>query len=248
MSVTELEQQRFCDVCDEVINNIRMENGVGTLQEKTIHAVLKNYYEPDPTKQEQKVAGFVADIFTGEEIIEIQTRGFYKLRRKLEAFLPLYPVTIVYPVVRKKWLRWVNPDTGEVSKPRKSPKCGTVFALFPELYRIKMLLPNDNLRLRVVLLDVEEYRFLNGWSQDKKRGSTRSDGIPVALGEEYTLKTAFDYSVLLPDSLPEEFTSLDLCKVLHCNRALAGVTMNVLSHLNAVQKTGHKGNAILYRR
>ena len=248
MLVSEYNRQQFRNLCDEVVSGIRTENGVGTLQEKTIHAVLKKYYEPDVTKQEQKVAGFVADIFTGQEIIEIQTRGFYKLRRKLEAFLPLYPVTIVYPVTHLKWLRWVNQETGEVSKPRKSPKVGAAFSIFPELYRLKMFLPNESLKFHIVLLDVEEYRLLNGWSKDKKKGSTRNDGIPIELHEIVTLETLSDFAHLLPADLPNEFTSTDLKQTLRCNKAIAGVMLNILAHIGVIQKTGKKGNSIVYSR
>ncbi len=248
MLVSEYNKQQFRNICDEVVSGIRTENGVGTLQEKTIHAVLKNYYEPDDSKQEQKLAGFVADIFTGQEVIEIQTRGFYKLRRKLEAFLPLYPVTIVYPVTHLKWLRWVNEDTGEVSKPRKSPKVGTAFSIFPELYRIKMFLPNEHLKFHIVLLDVEEYRLLNGWSKDKKKGSTRNDGIPTELHEIVTLETISDFAQLLPPDLPDAFTSTDLKQKLCCNKAIAGVMLNILAHIGVIKKTGKKGNSIVYSR
>ena len=62
--------------------------------------------------------------FRGEdgEIIEIQTRQFNRMRGKLQAFLPLYPVTIVYPIPYEKWLIWIDEDSGELSKKRKSPK------------------------------------------------------------------------------------------------------------------------------
>lgn len=75
-----------------------MRQGIGTLSEKTVHAVMKNYYAPDTDMHEIPIENFVADIYTGQEIIEIQTRAFNKMRRKLDAFLPLYPVTIVYPI------------------------------------------------------------------------------------------------------------------------------------------------------
>ena len=48
---------------------------------------------------------------------------------------------------------------------------------FKELYRIRRYLLRDGLRLKLVLLDMEEYRLLNGWSRDKKKGSTRFDRI-----------------------------------------------------------------------
>ena len=85
-----------------------MRQGIGTLSEKTVHAVMKNYYAPDTDMHEIPIENFVADIYTGQEIIEIQTRAFHKMRRKLDAFLPLYPVTIVYPIPHIKWLFWIE--------------------------------------------------------------------------------------------------------------------------------------------
>ena len=245
--IDEAEHQRFQAVCDEVTGMIRMEQGVGTLQEKTIHAVLKKYYEPDPAKQEQRVEGFVADIFTGSEIIEIQTKGFFRLRRKLEAFLPNYPVTIVYPVTHLKWLRWVNEETGEISAARKSPKVGSGHEIFSEIYGLKMLLPNANLTFRIVLLDVEEYRLLNGWSKDKKKGSTRSDGIPTDIFREISLSTTEDFKQMIPEALPEEFTSVDYKAAIHGSKSLAGIELNILTHIGAVERIGKKGHNILYR-
>lgn len=129
----------------------------------------------------------MADIYTENGIIEIQTRQFNKMRGKLSAFLPLYPVTIVYPIPREKWLIWIDEETGDLSKKRKSPAKGSAYTAFIELYRIKMFLKDPNLRLKLVLLDMEEYRLLNGWSRDKKKGSTRYDRIPTALVEEIVI-------------------------------------------------------------
>lgn len=164
-----MNEQLFLDSLDKVLHETKAQNGIGTLSEKTIHAVLKHYYSSNPLEQEQKVNSYVADILIGSHIIEIQTRNFNTLRRKLEAFLPYYEVTIVYPIAHIKWLRWINESTGEISAKRKSPKTGTKYQVFKELYKIKSYLDHPNLHLRIVLLDVEEYRLLNGWSQDKKR-------------------------------------------------------------------------------
>ena len=69
-----------------------------------------------------KVGSFVADIVGENGIIEIQTRGFDRLGRKLDAFLEAARVTVVYPVVPKRGLCWVDPETGEIFEKRKSPK------------------------------------------------------------------------------------------------------------------------------
>ena len=136
MSITTYDQKLFADACQKIVAKERETNGIGTLKEKTMHAVLKNFYEPDISHQEIKVGRFVADILRDDEIIEIQTRSFNAMRKKLSVFLEKYPVTIVYPIPHNKWLYWIDEDTGEVSKKRKSPKTGTFFDAFIELYKI----------------------------------------------------------------------------------------------------------------
>lgn len=107
-----VDEKRFEEAKKKILNTARLRQSIGTLSEKTIHAVVKNFYEPEETRQEVPVGGLVADIFTGTEIIEIQTRSFDKVRKKLDYFLPLYPVTIVYPLPRQKWITWIDEETG----------------------------------------------------------------------------------------------------------------------------------------
>ena len=49
----------------------RKRSGIGTLSEKTVHAILKNYYEPDEEKQEIPIENSVADIFSDGGIMEL---------------------------------------------------------------------------------------------------------------------------------------------------------------------------------
>lgn len=243
-----MDNQLFTRVCDEVIGQRQGMNGIGTLGEKTVHSVLKSYYSPDSINHEIRVGGFVADICTGNEIIEIQTRSFNKLRRKLQAFLAFAPVTIVYPVPYIKYLRWVNPQTGEISPPRKSPKTGTPYMIFPELYRIKDFLLNPNLNLKIVLINLEEYRFLDGWSQDKKKGASRCDRIPLELVREVPINSLEEYQVLIPDTLGEEFTSHDYKKASGLPIGQAQTALNILHYIGVVDRIGKKGHSFLYKR
>ena len=72
-----IDELRFEAAKNRVIGINRERQGIGTLSEKTVHAVLKNYYAPDTDMHEIPIENFVADIFTGTEIIEIQTRSGY---------------------------------------------------------------------------------------------------------------------------------------------------------------------------
>ena len=113
------DKKQFEAARNKIIGIQRERHGIGTLSEKTVHAVLKNYYAPDEDTQEIPIENYVADIYADGEIIEIQTRNFNTMRNKLQAFLPLYPVTIVYPVPNEKWIIWIDEESGELSQKRK---------------------------------------------------------------------------------------------------------------------------------
>ncbi len=240
------DQERFEEAKKKIIGIDRQRLGIGTLSEKTVHAILKNYYEPDEDKQEIPIENYVADIYADGEIIEIQTRQFNKLRDKLNVFLSLYPVTIVYPIPREKWLIWIDEESGELSKKRKSPAKGNPYVAFIELYKIKMFLKNPNLRLKLVLLDMEEYRLLNGWSKDKKKGSTRYDRIPTQLVEEIDINCIQDYMQFVPYELEDAFTVKEFAKAAHIPVALAQTVLNILYYIGTVERIGKKGKAYLY--
>jgi len=240
------DQEAFEKAKKKIIGVDRQRLGIGTLSEKTVHAILKNYYEPDEDKQEIPIENYVADIYADGEIIEIQTRQFNKLREKLKTFLPLYPVTIVYPIPREKWIIWIDEESGELSKKRKSPVKGNVYTAFPELYKIKMFLKDPNLKFRLVFLDMEEYKLLNGWSKDKKKGASRYDRMPVELVEEVEITCLRDYMQFVPDDLEGEFTSREFAKAARISAELAQVVMNILYHVGIVTRTGKKGNQYLY--
>lgn len=242
-----IDEKRFEQAKNRVIGMNRKRQGIGTLSEKTIHAVLKNYYAPDTEMHEIPIANFVADIYTGSEIIEIQTRSFNNMRRKLAAFLPEYPVTIVYPIPHIKWIAWIDEETGETSPKRKSPRCGNPYQAFIELYKIRPFLVNENLKFRFDLIDMEEYRLLNGWSRDKKRGSERFDRIPTDFVEEVCVDCREDYMQFIPYDVPENFTAKDFAGCARIPVRLAQTVLLILTDLGIVERIGKEGRSYLYR-
>lgn len=243
-----IDQNLFKEACCKMIGALQGQNGIGTLREKTIHSVLKYYYAPDPAYHEIKIGPYVADICVDGEIYEVQTRSFNKMRGKLEFFLQEHDVTIIYPVAHTKWLSWLDMETGELSPKRKTPKTGTFYQIVPELYKIKMFVNNPKLHFIICLIDVEETRCLNGWSRDKKRGSSRMDGIPVSIHDEIRIDSFCDYTVFLPDTLPEHFTSKDLGKAAKIPQNSAGTLLNVLLETKVIDRVGKTGNSYLYQK
>lgn len=239
--------ERFRTAREKILGADRQRLGIGTLSEKTLHAILKNYFEADENRQEVPVDRYIADIFTGTEIIEIQTAQFHRMREKLDVFLPLYPVTIVYPIAREKWLYWVDPDTGEVTRGRKSPKKGTEYTGFQELYKIRQYLKHPNLKLDFLLIDMEEYKLLNGWGEHRKNNASKYDRIPLRIDRKILIERREDYLQFIPYELEEPFTSRTFGKAAHIPQKLATVVLNILDHMEVVERIGREGKAYLYR-
>ena len=126
-----INQETFERAKVKVLLGQNGQHGFGTLKEKTIHQIMKLYYAPDEDMHEVPVNGYIADIFTGTEIIEIQNGNFNKMRDKLSSFLPEYDVTVVYPIPHTKWLLWVDEMSGEVSNKHKVPKIGNGYLALP---------------------------------------------------------------------------------------------------------------------
>lgn len=245
----DMEENRryFDEIADLLLSREKEKNGFGTLAEKTIHEVIKDFYCYDHDFQEQKRGRYIADIAVGDDIWEIQTGAFHKLRGKLDAFLKKYHVTVIYPVPVEKKVYWLDQETGAITGGRRSPRKGNAYDVFWELYKIRPYLADPNLSIHVFLMDMEEYKLLNGWSRDKKRGASRYDRLPGKLRDIVRLETKKDYSYFLPDSLPEEFTSLDLAKCARIPRDTAQTCLLILRYLEIVELTGKQGRANLHR-
>lgn len=110
-----------------------------------------------------------------------------------------------------------------------------------------MYLDNPNLHLCLILIDADEYRLLNGWSRDRKKGSSRFDRIPTELVDEFYIGSPADYKCFLPEGLSPDYTSKDFAKAAHIPVSYAQTLLGILYSLNIVERTGKKGRAYTYR-
>lgn len=224
----------------------RLHASIGTLSEKTTHMILKNYYEPDVDKQEIPIGNYVADIFTGQEIIEIQSAGFGKMREKLGSFLPEYPVTIVHPIAHIKKLIWIDEETGALSTPHKSPKKGNVYDAFLELYRIRDYLGDRHLTVKLLLMELEEYKLLNGYGKNKKIRASKYDRIPMDIIEEIVIERPEDLMQFVPLELEEPFTKKQFAKAARINDRVASLAIKLYQYYGMMEHTGKDGRSFLY--
>lgn len=223
--------------------------GIGTLSERSLHAVFKFWFDPCEAHHEVRMPdGLVADIFDGERVTEIQTAGFSRFRPKLLRLLEQYPVTVVYPVTRVKYLSWIDPETGESTPLKRSPRRGQFADIGRELIYLLPALDHPRLTFVLQMVDVEEYRLLDGWGNGGKRGAHRAERMPVAEGERLTVRCVADWCGVLPPDLPTPFTAAAVKKAARLSPQKATTLVNTLYKLGAIIRTGKQGNAFLYEK
>ena len=103
---------------------------IGELNEQSLHRALKERYAVAGSDTERAIDGFVADVVTGGRIVEIQTGGFGPLKGKLSRLLESYPVTLVHPIARDRYIVKAGDNPGAPETRRRSPRHGLVFDVF----------------------------------------------------------------------------------------------------------------------
>ncbi len=186
------------------------EEGIGNLNESSLHKALKEYYAPG-YKVEQAVNGFVVDLKKDNKIIEIQTGNFSSLRKKLKSLLPEYKIHLVYPIPKEK--RLIRLDlNGQILSKRLSPKKGCFDDIFSELVYITDYLLHPNLSIEILLTKEEEIRVEDGLGSRRRKGVSIKDHHLLEILARCYLKNATDYLSFLPTNLEETFTNKELAK------------------------------------
>jgi hypothetical protein len=228
------------------MNGQREKAGIGTLSEKTLHAALKLYLEPHSENREVKIGGYVADIVGENGIIEIQTGSFTPLRPKLARLLECTDVTVVYPMAAVKYISWVDPETGEITETRKSPKKMKPCDAFYELIRIKNLLSNPRLHLKLIMLEINELRYMGKNPKNRRRGSERIDRLPTRLIDEIDINSVGDYDFFIPEGLGGSFSIKEFAKCAGVSYEAAQRTISALCSLDRIHLCGKEGRTNKY--
>ncbi len=209
---------------------------------------MKEWYAQPNDQFEVLVDGFVVDIVRGDLLVEIQTRNFTAVRRKLIELTACHRVRLVYPIAREKWIVKLAEDgSSEVSR-RKSPKRGALEHVFEELVSFPKLLSNPNFSLDVLLIQEEEVRRYDGRRGWRRRGWVTHERRLLQVLEQRLFETPADMTSLVPSELAEPFTTSDLAAAIGKMRWLAQKMAYCLREMGAIAPVGKHGKAILYIR
>ncbi len=219
-------------------------SGVGTLNEKSLHAQLKDWYERPGDRREVPVDGFVIDLVRGDLLIEIQTRNVGAMRRKLETLTLDHGVHILVPIAARKWLTKID-DQGEILERRASPKRGNVFDIFAELVGIPLLLGHPNLSVEAVIIHEDELRRHEPGTRWRRRGWATLERRLIEVTESVVIENPQALVGLLPE-LSERWTTADLAVAAGISRRLAQQAAYCLRKADAAMVVGKEGNAAIY--
>lgn len=229
-----------------------MPKRIGTLGEKSLHAALKTYYAQPDDLIEHTVSGYVIDILRAGArapslCIEIQTRSFAHMKRKLLALLGDYCVHVVYPIAQERYIVRVERDGAQRSR-RKSPKRGSLYEIFGELVSFPALINHPHLSLEILLVREEQLWIDDGAGSWRRRHWSILDRRLLSIERSIPLTTAADFANLLPEALPDEFDSGELATHLGHPRPLAQKMAYCLRTMGVLEIAGKRANALVYRR
>jgi hypothetical protein len=222
--------------------------GVGLLNEKPLHAALKAWYAQPGDRFEVNVDGSIIDIVRGELLVEIQTRGFSALKRKLEKLVVSHTVRLVHPIAAEKWIVRLSDDGAVAQGRRKSPKHGAMTELFRELVSFPHLISHPNFALEVLLIQEEEVRQQGLARNWRRQGWGTVERRLVQVVERRQFATPADLAALIPAALEEPFTTAGLADAIHQPRWLAQKMTYCLRSAGAISEAGKQGKATQYVR
>ncbi len=251
-SVDDAHKARFDRLCREAAAAPRAngDEGIGTLGEKRMHAIIKCYLCEDHACHEVGVldTGYVSDVRIGNDVYEVQTGAFYPMKKKIAHYIENTDctVTVVHPISVRRFVTWVDAKTGETTPRKRSPKCERAIHLLPELYCLLPYLGNERLRFRLLMIEEEDFRTLSNRRDSRKRGARLYERMPLSLLGELEFSSPTDIAVFLPTDLPSSFTVKDFSQKTGLHGRDAYSAVHVLEKLGLINKTEPVGRAMAF--
>ncbi len=215
---------------------------IGTLNESSLHAQLKDLLAEDGDELEFALDGFVIDIRRGDLLIEIQTGSFAALGRKLDRLLADYRILLVHPVATATYLN--RPP----ARPRRSPRRGTLHSVLDELVSIPTLLDHPNLELDVLLVSIDKHQRHDPTSRRGRGGWRTTDKTLRSVESRHRFCSTDDLVAMLPADLPSRFTTADIAATGEMGRDAAQKLTYCLRALERIELLDKTRSGFVYRR
>ena len=248
----EERRARFSRLCEEALLSAHQsgEDGIGTLGEKRLHALVKRYLCEDTDCHEVGVKNtrFVSDVRMGNDVLEVQTGAFYPMHKKILYYLENTDctVTVVHPVTVKKWTCRIDAETGRASERKRSPRPDRPIELLAEMYSLLPATICSRLRFRLLSIEAQDFRLES--AKKGRRAPKRFERVPLALIDDVTYTSPQDLIPLLPQELPHHFAVKDFSRLSHLRGRDAYSAVRTLVALDLIAPAEPIGRAMAFER
>ncbi len=216
------------------------------MTEHSLHSAIKHWYSLPNDEIEVDIGGFVVDITRGNLLIEIQTKNFSAIKKKLEKMAEEHSVRLVYPIAKQKWIVHIT-TSGEILSRRKSPKKGRIVDLFTELVHLPDMIRAKNFSLEVLMIKEEEVRCDDGRGSWRRRGVSIRDRKLIDVVDRVLFRDEKDFLRFLPRELFDPFTNRDLSRHIGVSINLARKITYCLRKMGVIAEDGKRGRERLFQ-
>jgi len=224
----------------------KAETGSGLSNEGSLHSAIKDWYATAGDRFEVRVEGYIADIVRGDLLIEIQTRNFLAIKKKLLRLSENHQVRLVYPIAVEKWIIHTTFLGGEDISKRRSPKRGNLVDVFQELIRMPEIINIENISIEILMIKMDEIRCADGRGSWRRKGISIVDRKLIEVVERVEFKTKFDFLKCLPEGLIQPFTNKILSAELGKNISAATKMTYCLKRMGIIKQIGKRGRELLF--
>ncbi len=224
----------------------KLQNNIGTLQESSLHATLKKWIEKPGDKLEEPYGNYLIDIVRDDLLIEIQTKNFSAIKKKIVNLIQHHKICLVHPISQDKWITNIDVQFNKIIRRRLSPLHRSYIDIFEELIRIPDLISHPNLTIEIYLVQTEEIRKNDGKGSWRRRGWSICDRKLIGVLGKKEFRNPYDFLDLIPKILDIPFTNLELAQALNRSIRLARKMSYCLRKMGILNVIGKKSKYLLY--
>ncbi|HBM79892.1 MAG TPA: hypothetical protein DD426_03490 [Clostridiaceae bacterium] len=214
--------------------------------ETSLHSSIKRWYARPGDRLEAMMEGYIIDILRDDLLIEIQTKNFSAISRKLYKLLKSHRIRLVYPIPKEKYIVKISPYDGSILSRRKSPKHGRLIDIFDELIRIPAIINEDNFMFEALFIKEEDITCQDGKGSWRRRGISIVDRKLTDVFESVQFACKDDFYIFLPDNLSYPFTNKDYARCFGCTISKARKVTYCLKKMGIIAEKGRIRDGILY--
>ena len=217
------------------------------MNEYSLHSEVKSICSLPGDQFEVKIGNYVVDILRGDLVIEVQTRNFSALKKKLQVLTEKNQVRLVYPLPERTWITYVSKEHLVLRK-RKSTRKGRLTDVFRELVMIPNMIGEESFSMEVLFIDEEEVRCADGRGSWRRRGVSVIERKLLHVNGRAVFRDKADYLKLLPDSLSGAFTNSELARSANIPVRTARQITYCLRKSGLIRIVEEKGRALVFRK